>query len=372
MKKILIVANVAKEHIRKFHIPTILMLKEMGYQVDVACKMDVPIPECDHCIDLPCDRNPFKGRVLDSIRILRRQINEIGYDVVHCHTITGGIVGRLSAKKARKNGLKVIYTNHGMHFYKGASIIRWLIGFPVEWMLAKITDVFIAINSEDYQNAKRFFRKTHVEKIDGIGVNLEKFYKKNTEEKSVLLRQKFGIPQNAYIITYIAEINKNKNQVSLVKAFSIIKKEIDQAVLLLVGPDHSNGEIENVISNSENKDSIILTGWRNDISDILSITDIITASSISEGLGLNIIESMAAGVPVVAYDNRGHREIIKDQENGVLVPMNDEASMAKAVVTIHNNESLKEMYTKQAQKDIQKYNVENVLDELRHIYKTII
>ena len=81
---------------------------------------------------------------------------------------------------------------------------------------------------------------------------------------------------------------------------------------------------------------------------------------------------MAAGIPVVAYDNRGHREIIKDQENGILVPMNDEASMAKAVVTIHNNESLKEMYTKQALKDIQKYNVENVLDELRHIYKTII
>lgn len=61
MKKLLLVANVSKEHIRKFHIPFILRMKELGWQVDVACKMDAPIPECDHCYNLPCDRNPFVG-----------------------------------------------------------------------------------------------------------------------------------------------------------------------------------------------------------------------------------------------------------------------------------------------------------------------
>lgn len=370
MKKVLIVANLAKEHIRKFHIPTILMLKEMGYQVDVACNMDVSIPECDNCIDLPCDRNPFAGGLIKSVRILKEHITTNQYDIVHCHTITGGIIGRLAARKSRKSGLKVIYTNHGMHFYKGASFLRWLIGFPVEWVLSHVTDLFVAINSEDYENAKRFFKNVRVEKINGIGVNLKNFHSE-ANNKSIALKQQLGIPRDAYVLAYVAEINKNKNQTGLIKAFSIIKKEIKNAVLLLIGPDHSNGNIQADISNCEYKDDIILTGWRNDITEILTVVDVVTASSISEGLGLNVIEAMAAGIPVVAYDNRGHREIINNK-NGVLVPMNHPVEMANAVVELHDNPELMHCYIEQAKSDVKKYDVENVLLEIRHIYETII
>ena len=61
LKKLIIVANASKEHIRKFCIPLIDQLHESGWTVDVACRMDVPVPECDTAYDLPCDRNPFRG-----------------------------------------------------------------------------------------------------------------------------------------------------------------------------------------------------------------------------------------------------------------------------------------------------------------------
>ena len=96
MKKLLLVANVSKEHIRKFHIPFILRMKELGWQVDVACRLDEPVPECDHAYDLPCDRNPLRGGLTESIRMLRQLVRENGYDVVHCNTVTGAIVARIA------------------------------------------------------------------------------------------------------------------------------------------------------------------------------------------------------------------------------------------------------------------------------------
>ena len=67
MHKVLIVANVSKEHIRKFHIPFISFMRKKGWVVDVACRLDVPVPEASNQFDLPCNRNQFSGGVLKSI-----------------------------------------------------------------------------------------------------------------------------------------------------------------------------------------------------------------------------------------------------------------------------------------------------------------
>ena len=124
MRRLLLVANVSKEHIRKFHIPLIAMLKADGWTVDVACRLDEPVPEADHAYDLPCDRNPFKGGISKSVDILKGILRKNRYDVLLCNTVVGAMVARLAADSFRKNGLKVIYLNHGLHFFSGASVTR--------------------------------------------------------------------------------------------------------------------------------------------------------------------------------------------------------------------------------------------------------
>ena len=78
-KKLLLVANVVKEHVLKFHVPTIRHLKEQGWTVDVACRMDVSIPECDTAYDLPCNRNPFRGGLGKSVKRLREILKKNPY-----------------------------------------------------------------------------------------------------------------------------------------------------------------------------------------------------------------------------------------------------------------------------------------------------
>ncbi len=70
----------------------------------------------------------------------------------------GGAIGRLAAKKLwKEHKLKVIYTAHGFHFYKGAPILNWLLYYPIEKWLSHYTDILVTINEEDYEKAKESF-----------------------------------------------------------------------------------------------------------------------------------------------------------------------------------------------------------------------
>ena len=70
----------------------------------------------------------------------------------------GGVLGRLAAKKLwKRHKIKVIYTAHGFHFYKGAPVLNWLLYYPMEKWLSHCTDVIVTINEEDYERAKKSF-----------------------------------------------------------------------------------------------------------------------------------------------------------------------------------------------------------------------
>ena len=371
MPKLLLVANVSKEHIRKFHIPFILHMKELGWQVDVACRLDEPVPECDHAYDLPCDRNPLRGGLTGSIRMLRQLVREKGYDVVHCNTVTGAIVARLACAPLRKKGVKVFYTCHGMHFFKGASVARWVSGYPMEKLLAPMTDVLITINSEDREMARKHLNACGaIEKIDGIGVHLNKYRRGvMTPGERTAFRRELGLQSDDFVITYVAELIANKNQQALLKMLDLIREDIPSAKLMLVGPDHEDGKLLRQAEELGLADRVLCLGWRSDVPKLLGCSDLYAASSRSEGLGLNIIEAMCAGLPVAALRNRGHCELIEHGKNGFLADQGDIQTLADAVITLYRDAGLRGRITAQAQRDVCRYDTENVLKQLAAIYE---
>lgn len=95
----------------------------------------------------PIPRSIFKiGDIINSYKQIRKLTKEKHYRIVHCHSPIGGVVARFACRKARKTGRKVIYTAHGFHFFKGASLINWLIFYPIERLCSHFTDVLITIN----------------------------------------------------------------------------------------------------------------------------------------------------------------------------------------------------------------------------------
>ncbi len=92
-------------------------------------------------------------------------------------------------------------------------------------------------------------------------------------------------------------------------------------------------------------------------------------SSIREGLGLNVLEAMVCGVPVVAYDNRGHRSIIRDGENGYIVPNGDAKAMASRILELINDGERADQLAQTAKAEIQQYSVSAVVIQMRRIYR---
>lgn len=242
-------------------------------------------------------------------------------------------------------------------------------GYPVEKLLAPCTDVLITINSADYDMAKKYLRVAVVERIHGIGVDLRRFRNcQMSEVNKERMRKTLGFSPKDFVLTYVAEINENKNQFMLLEAFNIVSQAIPNTKMLLVGPEHDDGKVRNFICKYGLKDKVLLLGWREDIPELLKISDVYVASSKSEGLGVNIIEAMACNLPVIASKNRGHAEIIRHEVNGFLVEQNDFEEMAAYVLRLSDDAALREAVTKQAQADILKYESNFVLNELQHIF----
>lgn len=365
MPKLLLVANVSKEHIRKFHIPLIVLLQENGWQVDVACRLDEPVPEANHAYDLPCDRNPFRGGISKSVNILKDILRRDDYDLLLCNTVVGSIVARLAAAPFRKKGLKVVYLNHGLHFFPGASAARWAMGYPTEKLLAAKTDVMITINDTDRDTAKKYLKIPVVQKCHGMGVDLSRFRDAAfSAEERAEKRSELGIAPDDFVLTYVAEIIDNKNQRMLLDAFEIIRKDIPNAKLVLIGPEHDNGELRKLIESKCWPNDVLLLGWRSDVPQLLHLADVYVASSRSEGLGLNLIEAMACGLPVVATKNRGHAETINHGHNGFLVEQDDSKNMAVHVLQLYGNGELRKTITAQAQLDISRFETSAAVQEL--------
>lgn len=283
-KKVLFVATVTR-HINAFHIPYLKWFKEQGYEVHVASKGKDKIEYCDKHYDLPFERFPIKKENIKAYKDLKKIIQNNNYSIVHCHTPVGGVLTRLAARNARKKGTRVIYTAHGFHFYKGAPLRNWIIYYPIEKICSRWTDTLITITEEDYEVAKKKFKKTkQIEHINGIGMNSERFEKEFTSEEKQDIRGKLGLKKEDIVFTYVAELNKNKNQILLIDVIKELKRENLDVKLLLVGAGNLMEQYKEYVKDNGLDNEIKFLGRRTDINEILSVTDIYLASSIREGL----------------------------------------------------------------------------------------
>lgn len=366
MKKILYVATV-DVHIKTFHLPYLKMLKENGYEVHVATNGDEQFPYCDVKHQICIERSPFKVNNLKAIKQLKKIIDKEKFDIIHCHTPMGSVVTRLAAREARKNGTRVIYTAHGFHFYKGAPLINWMLFYPVEWYLAKYTDTLITINQEDFQRAKQRFGKrcNDIQYVPGVGIDTKKFDFEMSEKEKIKLRETLGLKKDDFVLTCVARLDKNKNQGFLIKCMRELIKEHKNIHLLLVGRDELNGKYQKISKKMNLEDNVHFLGNRDDVPQLLRISNVAVSASKREGLGMNLIEALYSNIPVIATENRGHRDIVRNYENGYLIQNFDENDFKEKICKIYREENVLEKQTKNS---IFQFELSYTLRKIRNIY----
>ena len=371
MEKVLFTATVDR-HILSFHVPYLKWFKEQGYEVHVASNGDSDIPFADVKYNIPFERSPYKLANLKAYKQLKKIINDNSYKLIHCHTPMGSVLTRLAAKKARKNGTKVIYTAHGFHFFKGAPIKNWLLYYPVEKWLSRYTDCLNTINDEDYECAvKKNFKAGSIKKVNGVGIDLNKFTPQ-TEELKIKLREEYQFDKDDFILMYAAELNYNKHQDLLINVVNLLKDKIPNIKLLLAGTGKLRKQYEEQIRAKNLQKYVKLLGLRKDIPKLLKLSDVAVASSRREGLPVNVMEAMATGLPLVVTKTRGHIDLVKHGVNGFVVGINDIEGFANAIEKLYKIETLRESYGKKNLELIKEYSIENVIEQMKEIYRRYI
>lgn len=379
MKKVLYITTVSRT-VNAFLIPHIEMLLENGYSVDIACSIDKEIDKGliekgVRVFEVPFSRSPLSIGNFKTFKELIKIQKENQYGIVHVHTPIASIFGRLLKVKFPK--LKTIYTAHGYHFLKGGSKAGWLLYYPIEKVMAKFTDVTININSEDYEITKSKLKPKKSYLVKGVGLDLNS-YKTLSYEEQKRKKQELNIKDEDFVVIMIAELNENKNQIQLIKAIELLKEDCPRLKVMFVGEGDKLNELKQEALARGVRDKVLFLGFRNDVNELINISDIGTLLSYREGLPRNIMELMANGKKVIATDIRGCRDLVCNENVGQLVKVGDFQATARAIKEYYYMKEIMlevaatyESSDEEIVREIEPYDVVNVNKELIEIYEEI-
>ncbi|SDQ14150.1 glycosyltransferase family 4 protein [Carnobacterium viridans] len=385
MKKVLILASVASM-IDQFNIPNILLLQELGAEVHVltnfqnagtipkekAANLKKRLAEMKvQAFDVGINRSPFNKMNIKAYKEIKKILVTEQYDLVHCQSPIGGVLARIAARTSRKKGTKIVYTAHGFHFFKGATIKNWLIYYPVEFILARYTDCLITMNKEDYNIAQKKFKCRKIKLVNGVGVDLTKF-EKQTDEKKNMLRKRYGFEPEDFVIIYTAELSYRKNQDILIDMMAMENMKDKNIILLLVGKGEEENEYRNKIEKLGLQKKIRLLGYREDVKNLIMISDMAVSSSRQEGLPVNIMEDMATGVPLIVSNCRGNIDLVEDGVNGFIINDNKAENYTNRILQIYQNPQIKYKFSNENITKIQHYSLDEINQEMKLIYSGLL
>lgn len=373
----LMVASVASM-IDQFNMQNIQILLDKGFDVDVACNCKTGNTISNDRVqdmiqrlakqgvkvtDLPIPRKITDfSNIRKSIIELKKIFAEHSYTLMHCHSPIGSVVARTAAKKYRKNGVKVIYTAHGFHFYKGAPIINWILFYPIERIYSRITDVLITINKEDFQFAQKHLKAREIRYVPGIGVDTQKF--QNIVVDKAAKRSELGIKDSDFMIVSVGELNKNKNQEIIIRAIALLKK--NNIHYFVAGQGSEKDHLAHIAK--ELNVNLHLLGYRTDIAELLKIADAYAFPSYREGLSVALMEAMASGLPCVVSKIRGNTDLIYPGENGFLCMADDVSAFANAIKKLYKDEILVKRMGDKNYLIMKDYDIDVVSNMMSRIY----
>jgi len=262
-----------------------------------------------------------------------RLIKEKRFDIVHSHTSVGGLIGRIAGKLA---GVPVvIWSIHGFASHEGQNRFKKYFFLLIEKLLDKFTDHYVAVSEalkkEGIQN--RILTSNKITVIHN-GIELRNY---NKNFNVIQKKKELGIEMSRTIIGTVTRFEPQKAIHDFLVSVSYVKKTYPDIKVVIAGDGPLRREIEKLINDLKLNDNITLLGWRNDVPEILAVLDIFCQSSLWEGCPMVLLEAMAVGKPIIATDVGGVKEIVEDDNTGILVPPADPKAMGDAIVKLINN-----------------------------------
>lgn len=353
-----------------FFVNTIESLQKSGNEIELACSTrqyslnpQVIQLGCKHH-EIDCSRTLSIVSIKNTIQQIREIVENGKFDIVHCHTPIAAFCTRFACRNLRKNGLKVVYTAHGFHFFKGAPLKNWLIYGAAEKLCSFWTDTLITINTEDYEFAQKHLNAKHITYIPGVGIDTKRLKSIKTDVKKK--RKELGIPDDCIMVLSVGDLNENKNHRLVINALSEMKRP--DIYYCIAGFGSLEDELKTFAN--ERQVNLILLGYRNDVPELQLASDMYVHPSFREGLSVSIMEAMALGKAVACGRIRGNVDLIDDKDGVLFNPFSVEECQNAIKKIIDSKELCQQMGRHNAEK-IELFSQEKTIAALEEVYRNL-
>lgn len=365
-RKVLFTAS-TYSHIVNFHLPYLRKFQEEGWTVHAACGgKAMEIPYADEVTELPFKKSMWSPGNFRAAAALRGKIRREQYCLISAHTSLASFFTRLALWGLSERPA-VANMVHGYLFDGGTPRLKRAALLAAERWTAPATDLTLTMNRWDYEAAERYHLGRSVVHIPGIGVDFSRFDGVPAGARQAL-RKTLDIPEDAFVLIYAAEFSARKSQSVLIRAMDRLPERV---TLVLPGEGTLLQECEALARRLGVAGRVRFPGQVGDIPRWYAAADAAVSSSRSEGLPFNIMEAMYAGLPVVASDVKGHRDLITDGETGLLYPYGDENACAERVGRLLDSEEARRKWAQTAKDSVIQYSLERVFPAVWKEYRTL-
>lgn len=287
-------------------------------------------------------------------------------DIVHTHTSKAGFVGRLGARLAGCGA--VVHSPHGHVFSGYFSPAASLMFVMLERIAAHFCDRILPLTEME---AGEYLRRGVAprEKLIPVpmGVRLDGF--KSPARGRHEVRRELGIPDDAPVVGWVGRLDPVKDCGTFVESFGRVSEGVPGVWYLVVGDGTEAGAVRER-ADALGGGRIVMAGRRDDVAEMVGAMDVFALTSLNEGLGMVIVEAMAAGVPVVATDVGGVPEVVDGA--GMLVPPSDPDALGSALVGLLDDGGLRERLAAKGRARAERYSIEATEAALETVYEDVI
>ncbi|MBI5892856.1 MAG: glycosyltransferase family 4 protein [Deltaproteobacteria bacterium] len=330
-------------------------LKKRGCRVIIACQSGSQLSKrCRDAeikaVEIGMNRSFSPSACFKIYKLIKQE----RVDIVNTHSSNDSWIASAAAKMA---GIKIVRTRH-IDVPISNNPLNFIYRLP-DKIITTSEAIKIRLIGNGVQEGKIHCIPT--------GVDLCRFRPAAGRED---LKRELGILNRYPVVTNVAVLRSWKGHSFLFRAVSDVIKYFSDAVFLIVGDGHQREALEGLIDELNIKSSVIMTGHRDDVQDILNITDLFVLSSTKyEGIPQALLQAMAANVPIVSTNVDGVKDIIKDMETGIIAePSNPGSLSEKILYALRNIDNIRTMADKSRRLAEGYYSLDKMVDRLEELY----
>lgn len=312
--------------------------------------------------------------VIDTLKAfdlkIQRQIVELmqreQIQLVHAH---GSRAASNMVWPARKLRVPIIYTVHGWSFHDDQN---WLVRTLRQWsekLICSMTNRVICVSQSNAETGHERFGLKEAVVIEN-GINLVRF---NPDGQFNDLRPKFGFSEDDFVAGFIARCTKQKAPLDFLEAVRLAHEQNSKVKGLFVGEGDMDTEVDAYIAEHQMNDYIYRSPFRTDVPDLLHCINVYCLPSLWEGLSIALLEAMAMGKAIVATPTDGTKEVIFDEDDGLLIPYSQPQALANAILRLYKDRTLYNQCGQRARQLVaERFNAERVSTAVAEIYRDVI